>query len=283
MNIEKALFRLAESTGDAVTKVLQTFAPDGVNRGAATVVPAGVSPLAGIPLPSVIAKVDYVDGVTGGNLFVMSRAGAHRLAAAMMGIELEPGQGDTDVGELELSAVGEAANQMMAAAAAATSTVLGQEVEISVPESRVVLTLDDAESGNELTPHATVVSFLVLGEPCKLIQLVPNAYVVRIMKAFADLKDEVLEDDLEFDGRRLPFSPELLRRVPVRVSVELGRVQMSLARAVGLPPGAVVELDRAADDPVDLFVNGKRYAAGRLVLLADNEWALRIERVLGAS
>lgn len=282
MTIEEALVRLAESTAGAVATVLQSFAGDSVERGAA-VMQAGTSLFAGIPLPLVVAKVDYVDGITGGNIFVMSCVGAHRLAAAMMGIELEPGQDQADVGELELSAIGEAANQMMAAAAAATSTVLGQEVQISVPESRVVLTLDDAESGNELTPHATVVSFLVLGEPCKLIQLVPNAFVVRMTKAFADLEADVWEDDLELDGRQLPFSPELLRQVPVRVSVELGRVQMSLARAVGLPPGAVVELDRAADDPVDLFVNGKRYAAGRLVLLADNEWALRIERVLGAS
>ena len=282
MTSEEALVRLAESTADAVGKVLQSFAGDSVEHGAA-VTQTGTSLFAGIPLPLVVAKVDYVDGITGGNIFVMSCVGAHRLAAAMMGSELEPGQDQADVGELELSAIGEAANQMMAAAAAATSAVLGREVEISVPESRVVLTLDEAESGNVLTPHATVVSFLVLGEPCKLIQLVPNAFVVRMTKAFADLEADVLEDDVELDGRRLPFSPELLRRVPVRVSVELGRVRMSLARAVGLPPGAVVELDRAADDPVDLFVNGKRYAAGRLVLLADNEWALRIERVLGAS
>jgi hypothetical protein len=33
---------------------------------------------------------------------------------------------------------------------------------------------------------------------------------------------------------------------------------------------------------VDLFVNGKRYAEGRLVLLEGNEWALRLDRVLGA-
>lgn len=283
MNIEKALFRLAESTGDAVTKVLQTFAPDGVNRGAATVVPAGVSPLAGIPLPSVIAKVDYVDGVTGGNLFVMSRAGAHRLAAAMMGIELEPGQGDTDVGELELSAVGEAANQMMAAAAVATTALLGEEVEISAPQTRVVSTLEEAELGNELATHVTVVSFMVLNEPCKLIQFVPNAFVVRMTKAFEELEADVLPDGIGYEGGHRLFSPELLRRVPVRVSVELGQVRMPLSRAVGLPSGAVVELDRGADDPVDLFVNGKRYAEGRLVLVNGNEWGLQIERVLGAS
>ena len=206
MTIEEALLRLAESTADAVAKVLRTFAGEGIDRGTAVVVPAGQHPFAGIPIPSVIANVDYVDGITGGNVFVMSRAGAHRLAAAMMSID----------------------------------------------------------------------------EPCKLILLVPNAFVIRMTRALAELEADMLSDGLDHAGRQGLFSPELLRRIPVRVSVELGRARMSLAQAVGLPPGAVVELDRAADDPVDLFVNGKRYAEGRLVLLDGNEWGLRIERVLGA-
>ena len=281
MTVEDALVRLAESTADAVAKVLHGFAGDNVERGPAAIVQPGESPFAGIPLPGVVARVDYVDGITGGNVFALSSAGAHRLAAAMMGAELEPGQDEQDVAELELSAVGEAATQMMAAAAAATSAVLGHEVEISAPESRVVFGLDEAERGKESPPHATVVSFSVLGEPCLLIQLVPNAFVVRMTKAFADLEGDLLIDGQDRERGQVLFSPELLRRVPVRVSVELGRVRMPLSRAVGLPAGAVVELDRAADDPVDLFVNGRRYAVGRLVLLEDNEWALRIERLLG--
>ena len=283
MTIEEALLRLAESTADAIAKVLRTFAGESVDRGAAVVTPPGQHAFQGIPVPSVVATVDYVDGITGGNVFVMSRAGAHRLAAAMMGIELEPGQDRQDVGELELSGVGEAANQMMAAAAVVTSAVLGQEVEISPPNTRVIYTADEAERAHEKTPHATVVSFSVLDEPCKLIQLVPNAFVVRMTRAFADLEADMVGDGLDLEGKQVLFSPELLRKVPVRVSVELGRARMPLGRAVGLPSGAVVELDRAADDPVDLFVNGKRYAEGRLVLMDGNEWALRIERVLGAS
>jgi flagellar motor switch protein FliN/FliY len=281
MTPEEALLRLAESTAEAVEKVLCMFAPDGIERGSAAVVAGGQNPFAGIPLSSVAANVDYHDGITGGNVFVLSRAGAHRLAAAMMGVELESGQDQQDVGELELSAVGEAANQMMAAAAMAMSAVLGQEVEISPPETRMLSNATEAEATFTKTPHATVVSFSVLDEPCKLIQLVPNAFVVRMTRALADLAADVLGEGA--DETQPQFSPDLLRHVPVRVSVELGRVRMSLARAVGLPPGAVVELDRAADDPVDMFVNGKRYAEGRLVLLDGNEWALRIERVLGAS
>jgi flagellar motor switch protein FliN len=67
----------------------------------------------------------------------------------------------------------------------------------------------------------------------------------------------------------------------VRVWAELGRTHMAVGRAVNLANGAVVDLDRAPDDPVDLFVNGRRFATGRL-LLVDDEWAVRIESVLPA-
>lgn len=70
----------------------------------------------------------------------------------------------------------------------------------------------------------------------------------------------------------------IMRGVPLRVCAELGRAAMPLASAVGLPPGEVVELDRGADDPVDLYVNGRRFATGRVVLVED-EWAVRVEEV----
>jgi flagellar motor switch protein FliN/FliY len=56
---------------------------------------------------------------------------------------------------------------------------------------------------------------------------------------------------------------------------------MPVGRAVSLGTGAVVDLDRAPDDPVDLYVNGRRFATGRLLLVED-EWAVRIESVLPA-
>ena len=66
----------------------------------------------------------------------------------------------------------------------------------------------------------------------------------------------------------------------LRVWVELGRQRMPLARVVALGEGAIVELDRGHDEPVDLFVNGRHYGTGRLLLL-DGEWALRLEAVAG--
>ena len=71
-----------------------------------------------------------------------------------------------------------------------------------------------------------------------------------------------------------------IKDIVVRVGAELGRATLPLAKAVGLAPGAVIELDRAAEDPIDLYVNGRRFATGQLLLVDQTEWAIRIERVL---
>ncbi len=72
---------------------------------------------------------------------------------------------------------------------------------------------------------------------------------------------------------------ESLLDVDVRLWAELGRARMPLGDAVALSSGSVVDLDREPHEPVDVFVNGHRYATGRLVLV-DGEWAVRIESIL---
>ena len=54
---------------------------------------------------------------------------------------------------------------------------------------------------------------------------------------------------------------------------------MSSQRAVALPRGAVVELDREADDAIDLYVDGLHFATGRLVVTDEGELAVRLESV----
>ena len=279
MTTEQALLQLANSTADAVLRVLSSLAPDAAEKGPVSVIPGGASPLQAVPLPAVATNVSYVDGVTGGNVFVITRLGARRLAATMMMQEPPAEDHEGELDELELSAVGEAMNQMMAAAAGATGHVLGQEVEISVPATRFLEKAADTEDAYPKTPHATTASFLLLGEQCRLIQLVPNAFVVRMTRALADRVAEQSGGQLA-DGAEPILSPASIRDIRVRVGAELGRATLPLARAVGLGAGAVVELDRAADDPIDLYVNGRRFATGRLLLIDQTEWAVQIERVL---
>jgi flagellar motor switch protein FliN/FliY len=275
MTPDEALVQLAESTAEAVDSVLQQFCPGEIERGPAGVVAAGQSPFSMIVTPAVATNVSYVDGVTGGNVFVIAMAGARKLAAAMMGMEPEDGDA-AELSELELSAVGEAANQMMAAAAAATGQVLGEEVEIASPETRFLHTAEAADAAFTHTAHATTVSFKLLGEPCRLVQLVPNSFVVRMTRALAERSSEApaaADADLVTES-----ASESIRDVPVRVWAELGRTRLPFGQLVGLASGSVVELEDGADDVVGVYVNGKHYASGRL-LLVDGEWAVRIETV----
>lgn len=77
------------------------------------------------------------------------------------------------------------------------------------------------------------------------------------------------------DSRQL----HLLRDVSMGVSVELGRTRMTVRELLGLAPGAIVELDRAAGSPVDVLVNGTLIARGEVVVV-DEEFAVRIAEIV---
>jgi flagellar motor switch protein FliN/FliY len=164
-------------------------------------------------------------------------------------------------------------NQMMSAAALATSGVLGQEVEIAPPQIRVVTT--EAEAAEILrasaAPHVLTVNFTVADVSARLIQLVPNAFVVRMDRALESQTTEYTTAPLG----------AALRAVPVRVWAELGRARMPAGTSLDLPTGSVVELDREVEDPVDLYVDGLHFATGRLRVAEDGSLQLEVEEVVG--
>ena len=90
----RRLMRLGESTAEAVERALQNVAPGAARVGA--IIAGGGSEQAaeqavqGLTMPAVCADVSYIDGVTGGNVFLLPVEGARRLAATMMGGEAPP-------------------------------------------------------------------------------------------------------------------------------------------------------------------------------------------------
>jgi len=67
----------------------------------------------------------------------------------------------------------------------------------------------------------------------------------------------------------LPPNIEVLLDVPVKLSVELGSCQMSMRDVLQMAIGSVIQLDKVADAPVDLFVNQKLIARGEVVVVED--------------
>jgi flagellar motor switch protein FliN/FliY len=55
---------------------------------------------------------------------------------------------------------------------------------------------------------------------------------------------------------------------------------MPSGRVVSLPTGALVELDRDVEEPIDLYADGMRFAVGRLQVCEDGTLAIRVERLL---
>lgn len=71
---------------------------------------------------------------------------------------------------------------------------------------------------------------------------------------------------------------DLILDVQVPVSVRFGKRQMLLEDILKLGHGSVIELDRSADEPVELLVNDKLLARGEVVV-AEGHYAIRITQV----
>lgn len=72
---------------------------------------------------------------------------------------------------------------------------------------------------------------------------------------------------------------ELLSDVNLNVKIELGRTRMLVEDVLKLSEGAVVELDKLAGDPVDIFVNDRHVARGEVLVLNDN-FCVRVSEIL---
>jgi flagellar motor switch protein FliN/FliY len=71
----------------------------------------------------------------------------------------------------------------------------------------------------------------------------------------------------------------LILDVAVTLALEVGRARMSVRDLLQLTPGAVVELDRLAGEPLDVLVNGVRIARGEVVVV-NEKFGIRLTDVV---
>lgn len=62
---------------------------------------------------------------------------------------------------------------------------------------------------------------------------------------------------------------DLLLDIPLEVTVEIGRARLAIRELLQLGPGSVMELTKAAGEPLDVLVNGKPIARGEAVMVND--------------
>lgn len=77
-------------------------------------------------------------------------------------------------------------------------------------------------------------------------------------------------------------SIDLLRDVELNVKIELGRSKMLVEEVLRLAEGSVVELDKLAGDPVDVFVNERLVARGEVLVLNDS-FCVRVNEIVAGA
>jgi flagellar motor switch protein FliN/FliY len=75
---------------------------------------------------------------------------------------------------------------------------------------------------------------------------------------------------------------DVILDVPVTLSMEVGRTRIPIRNLLQLNQGSVVELDRAAGEPLDVFVNGTLVAHGEVVVV-NEKFGIRLTDVISPS
>jgi flagellar motor switch protein FliN len=90
---------------------------------------------------------------------------------------------------------------------------------------------------------------------------------------FPAMADPVMEEGASGLGR--------VRDIPLEVTVELGRTKLLIRDIMDLAAGSIIELDKIAGEPVDLFANGMLVARGEVIVIDDN-FGVRVTEIITA-
>jgi len=250
-----------------------------------------------IPGAAIVVEVEYSGGIKGPTYVIFLKEHGAMIADLMMG-----GDGTAppeEINDLYLGALGEALGQMIDSTAVSLSSSLGKTVTASSPKIKIVDFKKGIPKDLPVFKESKVVEIdynFTLGDLSegKLIQLLPQNIAKPIVAtvlgevaqpkaptpAFAPGVHPVRFAQLTpSETTQLPANLKLLMDVPMNVSVEIGRKKMTLKNILDLGSGAIVELDKMANEPVDIFVNGKLIAKGGVVVIDDN-FGVRITDII---
>ena len=151
--------------------------------------------------PCVFIQIKYTKGLDGTNILVLKEHDVKVITDLMMGGDGTNTEGE--LGELHLSAISEAMNQMMGAAATSLSTLLQTVIDISPPESSL-FDLTEVKDGKEISPFLggtfVKISFRMQIDDLvdsTIMQLYPIDFARKLVETFINTQmaniDEVTE------------------------------------------------------------------------------------------
>ena len=142
--------------------------------------------------PCVFIQIHYTSGLDGSNILVLREHDVKVITDLMMGGDGTNTEGE--LGELHLSAISEAMNQMMGASATSLSTMLGTMIDISPPEASL-LDLTEYQSGADIAPFlggtfVKVAFAMQIGDlvDSTIMQLYPIEFAKKLVQTFMDME-----------------------------------------------------------------------------------------------
>ena len=306
--------------------------------------------------PCVFIQIKYTVGLDGSNILILKEHDVKVITDLMMG-----GDGsntDGELGELHLSAISEAMNQMMGASATSLSTMLDKMIDISPPEASLV-DLTEFKSGGDIAEFLAgdfvrIVFRMQIEDlvDSTIMQLYPIDFAKEICDTFLNkqMGGEAAEPEAapapaapapqmqaapqpdmsqmqaapqmdmsqmqmgmpqmpmggmpmmpmgmpqmppnmnvqpaQFQSFAPVFNPmqpqeniDLIKDVPLEVTVELGRTAKSISEILDFTPGTIIELDKIAGEPIDVLVNGKFVAKGEVVVIEES-FGVRVTEII---
>lgn len=299
--------------------------------------------------PCVFIEIKYTAGLTGANILILHENDVKIITDLMMG-----GDGtntDGELGELHLSAISEAMNQMMGSSATSLSSMMGKKIDISPP---IATKVDMSDSVNNSSINTYMdgtfvkISFrMQIGDlvDSTIIQLYPIDFAKNVYDIFMNTQDDEpaaaavapapapvpapapapapmpMPSQVDMMSYGQPpmgmpgqygqpmgmppmqqpamniqpaqfqaFTPEmmaligqenieLIKDVPLEVTVELGRATKTIHEILDFAPGTIIELDKVAGEPVDVLVNGKFVAKGEVVVIEES-FGVRVTEII---
>ena len=96
--------------------------------------------------------------------------------------------------------------------------------------------------------------------------------------AIIELADEIKAGDNALNKLKVQ-NLDFILDIPLKVTVELGRSSVLIKELLLFGQGSIVELDKAAGDPLDIYVNGKLVAKGEVVVV-NEKFGVRISEII---
>ena len=90
------------------------------------------------------------------------------------------------------------------------------------------------------------------------------------------------EENVELQKKDYSRDIDFLMDIPVKVVVELGKANVELGELLRMGMGSILELEKPADEPLDVHINGKLIGRGEVVVI-NNRFGIKLTEVASTS